>query len=151
MLNVHCPVADFCCVCVLAIDCTLSFTFSHPATDLHSENTHKAYLPMCSVADFDYAPLASHLSRIYPNMKINSQLNATICSPRGRGKGEIKHRFTQVNSPSIKEPKGRQRMQCSLMCKANKTLLPHPSPHNTCMQTWIHAHAMVVWEEGRAI
>lgn len=74
-----------------------------PATDLHRENTHKAYLPICSVADFDYAPLASHLSRVYPNMKINSQLNAAICSLRGRGEEKIKHRFTLVNSPRIKK------------------------------------------------
>lgn len=55
------------------------------ATDLHCENTHNAYLPICSVADFDFAPPASHLSRVYPNMKINSQLNAAICSPKGSG------------------------------------------------------------------
>lgn len=80
----HCPITDLCCVCWMLTPGS-AFSFPHPATDLHCENTHKAYLPICSVADFDYAPLASHLSRVYPNMKINSQLNAAICSPRGRG------------------------------------------------------------------
>lgn len=61
------------------VDLTLS-----PA-QLQIENTPKAYLLIRSVADFDYAPPASHLSRIYLNMKINSQLNAAICSQRGRG------------------------------------------------------------------
>lgn len=80
----HCPIADFCFGC-----CPLTplsaFSFPRPATDLHCENTHKGYLPICSIADSDYAPPASHLSRVYPNMKINSQLNAAICSPRGKG------------------------------------------------------------------
>lgn len=81
----HCPTADFCFVCC-PVDPALCFLVSpRPATDLHRENTHKAFLPICSVADFDYAPPASHLSRVYPNMKINSQLNAAICSPRGSG------------------------------------------------------------------
>lgn len=79
----HCPIADFCFVCFPSTP-LCAFSFPHPATDLHRENTHKAYLPICSVADFDYAPPASHLSRVYPNMKINSQLNAAICSQRGR-------------------------------------------------------------------
>lgn len=77
----HCPVADFCCVC-WPLTPLSAFHFPLPATDLHSENAHKAYLLICSVADFDYAPPASHLSRVCLNMKINSQLNAAICSLR---------------------------------------------------------------------
>ena len=84
---VKCPIVLF-LTSVLSVGhwpLSLLLIFPRPATDLHCENTHKAYLPICSVADFDYAPLASHLSRVYPNMKINSQLNAAICSPRGSG------------------------------------------------------------------
>lgn len=73
-----CPIADSLFVCLpLTQLCVSSLLLL--ATDLHRENSHKAYLPICSVSDFDYAAPPSHLSRVYPNMKINSQLNAAIC------------------------------------------------------------------------
>lgn len=132
----HCPVADFCFARFpLTRSVLLSPHPTRPATDLHHENTHKAYLPICSVADSDYAPPASHLSRVYPNMKINSQLNAAICSQRGKRWRKIKHRFTLVNSLRIKKESLKAgRVQCSLMCKANVTVKSPPCP---CKE---HAH-----------
>lgn len=79
-----CPIIDFLFVRLpLTQLCVFSSLLD---SDMHRENSHKAYLPICSVADFENAPLPSHLSRVYPNMKINSLLNAAICSQRQRGK-----------------------------------------------------------------
>lgn len=83
----------FFCVIVLSltsvfpVDPSLCFYFpSQPQLQICTVKIPtRPILPICSVADSDYAPPASHLSRVYPNMKINSQLNAAICSPRGRG------------------------------------------------------------------
>ena len=57
-----------------------AFGTTHPDTAQRCENTHKANQTICSVADFYYAPAESHHSRVYLNMKINSQLNAAICT-----------------------------------------------------------------------
>ena len=87
---------------------TPSLCFYPPPTQLQICTVKiptRPILPICSVADSDYAPPASHLSRVYPNMKINSQLNAAICSPRGRGEEKSNtglHWWTESEKESLK-------------------------------------------------
>lgn len=130
----HCPATDFCFARFPLTRPVLLSSLLHPRPTQLLICTMKiptrAYLPICSVADSDYAPPASHLSRVFPNMKINSQLNAAICSQRGkrwRKKSNTGlHQWTasELRKESLEAGRG----QCSLMCKANVTALTAPPP-----------------------